>query len=54
MNRLPNNCCAQLLALLTVFRAGRALAQSERDTLAATSPIGWNSLTSLPATSAKI
>ena len=44
MNRLPNNCCARLLALLTViFSAGRALAQSERDTLAATPPIGGNS-----------
>ena len=44
MNRVPNNCCARLLALLTViFSAGRALAQSERDTLAATPPIGGNS-----------
>ena len=43
MSRLPNNCCARLLAPLTVFGAGRPLAQSERDTLAATPPIGWNS-----------
>ena len=44
MNRLPSNSCDRLLALLTViFSAGRALAQSERDTLAATPPIGWNS-----------
>ena len=43
MNRLPNNCCARLLALLTAFSADRPLAQSERDTLAATPPIGWNS-----------
>src|SRR5215472_9910976 len=40
MNRLPNNCCARLLGLLTAFSAGRPLAQSERDTLAATPPIG--------------
>ena len=40
MSRLPNNCCARLLAPLTVFGAGRPLAQSERDTLAATPPIG--------------
>ena len=43
MNRLPNHCCARLLALLTVFSAGRRLAPSERDTLAATPPIGSNS-----------
>jgi alpha-galactosidase len=43
MNRLPNNCCARLLALLTAFSADRPLAQFERDTLAATPPIGWNS-----------
>ena len=44
MNRLPNNCCARLLALrIVIFSSGRALAQSERDTLAATPPTGWNS-----------
>ena len=40
MNRLPNNCCARLLGLLTAFSADRPLAQFERDTLAATPPIG--------------
>ena len=43
MNRLPNNCWARLLGLLTAFSADRPLAQFERDTLAATPPIGWNS-----------
>ena len=44
MKRLPNNCCARLLALLTViFSAGRALAQPERDTLAATPSMAWHS-----------
>ena len=43
MNRLASNCCARLLTLLSVFSAGRASAQSEQDTLAATPPIGWNS-----------
>jgi hypothetical protein len=40
MNRLASNCCARLLTLLSVFSAGRASAQSEQDTLAATPPIG--------------
>jgi hypothetical protein len=42
MNRLPNNR-ARLLALLMIFGPGRALAESERDTLVATPPLGWNS-----------
>jgi hypothetical protein len=43
MNRLPNDRCARLLALLMIFGPGRALAQSERDILLATPPLGWNS-----------
>ena len=44
MNRLRNNRCVWLLALLVLaLNPSATCAQSERDTLAATPPIGWNS-----------
>ena len=44
MNGLPKSRYRLLLALALVnFGSGRALAQSGRDTLAGTPPMGWNS-----------